>query len=493
MRVLLLYIPSRIESVNIPYGLLYVANSVQSLGHDVRIFDLALKDYSEKDVISQVNDYHPHIIGFGAITSGYRNLKKYSHIIRLHFMDIPLIAGGVIASISDILLKHTPIDIVVLGEGEIVIKNLLNCLENGDSLSTVRGIAFRDQSGHYIETEPQKQITRLDEIPFPPYSLIDFERYCESEEAYMRHYNFSNVLHSNEIRRIKEKRNRIIPIFSSRGCTNRCSFCYRHMQGVRQFSPGYVVRLMQFLQNRYDIHFFQFIDELTNVSKKWGYELCTLIDENRLDINYTINGARVSNIDAELLKRFRKTGCIKVTYGYESGSQKILDHIGKGVTREQNLRVGRLMKKARLHDTGQVVIGFPPESPETIRETIDFMKTLDPENRSINYVLPFPKTKDWEYCIENGLIKDPEQFILDYDEASTFRVNMTQYPDRVVKRWRSEIVRALEIMDLRKNRRYFRLVVYHAVSFIYLWMSGFIEYNRLPRVIKRLHKTFMGR
>ena len=121
------------------------------------------------------------------------------------------------------------------------------------------------------------------------------------------------------------------------------------------------------------------------------------------------------------------------------------------------------------------------------------MKTLDAENRSINYVLPFPKTRDWQDSIEKGLIKDPEQFILDYDEASTFRVNMTRYPDRVVKRWLSEIVRALEIANLKKNRRYFRLVIYQAVSFLYLWMSGFIEYDRLPGVIKSVHKTFMGR
>ena len=459
----------------------------------MRILDLTIETYDEKDFISEIDGYTPHVIGIGAITSGYRNLKTYVQRIRQHFPDIPIIAGGVITSISDILITHTGIDIVVLGEGEIVIQNLVNCLDNGNSLSSVPGIAYRDEFGRYMETPHQKQISDLDTIPFPPYALISLERYCQSVESYMQHYKFRSALSQEEIQRIKSKGKYIVPIFSSRGCTNKCSFCYRHMQGVRQFSPKYVISQIKYIQDRYDIHFFQFIDELTNVSTQWCHDFCDRIEEENLRITYVINGARASNVDKKLLIRFRETGCIKITYGYESGSQKILNYIGKGVTREQNLQTGKLMKTVGLHDTGQIVIGFPPESPETIRETIDFMKILASDNRSINYVLPFPKTKDWEFCIENGIIKDPEQFILGYDDASKFRVNMTQYPDRVVKRWRSKIVRAVEIAELRKNKRYLRLILYGMISFIYLLLPGFLEYDRLPKFIKRLHKTFMGR
>jgi anaerobic magnesium-protoporphyrin IX monomethyl ester cyclase len=202
------------------------------------------------------------------------------------------------------------------------------------------------------------------------------------------------------------------------------------------------------------------VDELTNVSKKWCLEFCDLLESENTNITYVINGARADNADEQLLRRFKQTGCIKISFGYESGSQKILDYIGKGVSKEKNYETAKLMKKVRLHDTPQIVIGFPPESPETIKETTEFMQSLVPITPSINYILPFPKTRDWEYCLEKGLIKDEEEFILNYDEAWKFRINLTKYPDRIVKKWQSKIKRDISSYEARKYGRYIRYAIY---------------------------------
>lgn len=478
MNVLLIYIPSRKQAVEIPYGLLYVASSILEEGHDVKIVDLSLGDLSHEELISEIEKYEPSVIGFGAITSGYRNLKDLSLKIKGQFPNIPLIAGGVIASVSELLIKRAKIDAVVLREGERVIKNILRVITESSSFSHINGLAYRGENGSYNENPAEKQIINMDSIPIPRYSLIDVTRYCMSVDDYMNCYNFEGILDQAEIERIKSRGKYLISIISSRGCTNKCSFCYRHMKGIRQFSPKYVVNQIKYLQREYDIHFFQFVDELTNVSKKWCHEFCDILEYENVDITYVINGARASNVDEHLLRRFKKTGCIKIGFGYETGSQKTLDYIGKGVSKETNYEVGMFMKKVGLHDSPQIVIGFPPDSPITIKETIDFLKSLVPISASINYILPFPKTKDWEYCLKEGLIKDEEEFILDYDEAANFRINLTKYPDEIVRKWQRDITIAVKLHDLKGSGKYVKYIIYSVLVRVNYLIKPYVESYR---------------
>ncbi len=399
MRILLIYVPTRRQEIVIPYGLLYLASSIKEEGHDVSIIDLCLDKISDEELMSKIYKYQPDVVGFGAITPGYQNLIRLTIKIRSQFQDILLIAGGIIASVSRLLITKANIDLVVLKEGEIVIKNILKAINENRSFSNIRGIAYRGENGNYNENPHEIQIANIDDIPIPPYPLIDVKRYCASVSDYMDMFNWKGILARAEIDKIKSKGNYLIPIISSRGCTHQCSFCYRHMKGIRQFSPRYIIEQIKYLQREYDIHFFQFIDELTNVTKKWCHEFCDLLDSENMNITYVINGARASNVDEYILRRFKETGCIKIGFGYETGSQKILEYIDKGISKEKNYEVGKLLKKVGLYDAAQIVIGFPPESPETIRETIEFLKSLIPISPSINYILPFPGTRDWEYCL----------------------------------------------------------------------------------------------
>jgi anaerobic magnesium-protoporphyrin IX monomethyl ester cyclase len=226
MRSLLIYVPSRNQSVDIPYGLLYVSSAILEEGHEVKILDLCLEQPSHEDLISQIETYGPDIIGFGAITSGYRQLKEITSRIRPSFPNIPLIVGGSIASISRLLITRANIDAVVMGEGEVVIKNVLREIGRNGSFSRIAGLAYRCKNGGYNENPPEKQIVNMDSIPIPPYHLIDVRRYCISVDDYMSYYNFEGILSPSDIEKIKSRGNCLIPIISSRGCTNRCSFCY---------------------------------------------------------------------------------------------------------------------------------------------------------------------------------------------------------------------------------------------------------------------------
>lgn len=462
MKVLLIYVPSRAQSVDLPYGLLYVASSIMEAGHEAKLIDLCVDRLSNDKLISAIKTYKPDLIGFGAITSGYRNLKELSALVRFHFPETPLIAGGVISSISRLLLARTPIDAVVLREGEITIKQLLSAISGKRPLGGVKGIAYKNEQGSYAESVPEAQITDMDTLPDPAYGLIDLKRYCQRVSDYMDAFKWGGILAQDDIERIKSRGEYIVSLFSSRGCVNKCSFCYRHMAGIRQYSPERVLKQIKYFMKEHDIHFFQFIDELTNVSKSWCHRFCDLIEAEKLDIAYVINGARVGTMDEALLRRFKATGCIKIGFGYESGSQAILDYIGKGVSKEQNYEIGRLMKKIGIYDAAQIMIGFPPESPETIKETIDFLSDLAPISPSVNYILPFPGTKDWDYCLQNGLIKDEEEFILGYDEAHKFRINLTGFRDEIAKKWQDKIFRAVKLAGAKKDKDTFKYILYRA-------------------------------
>ncbi len=460
MKALLIYVPSRAQSVDLPYGLLYVASSIIEDGHETKIIDLCVDKLSSEELMSEIASYNPDVIGFGAITSGYRNLKELSINIRARFPGIPLIAGGVISSISGLLLSNTPIEAVVLREGEVTVKKLLSSVAQKRPLSEVSGIAYKDENGLCRENQPEAQLSNMDTLPEPAFGLVDLKRYCVKVSEYMDAVCWDGVLTKSQVETIKGKGEYMVSIFSSRGCINKCSFCYRHMVGIRQFSPERVIGQMKYFMKEHNIHFFQFIDELTNVTKSWCHKFCDLLDAEKLNITYVINGARVSTMDEALLRRFKATGCIKIGFGYESGSQSILDYIGKGVTKEQNYEIGRLMKKVGLCDAAQIMIGFPPESPETIKETTDFLVSLAPINPSVNYILPFPKTKDWDYCLEKGLIRDEEKFILGYDEAAKFRINLTKYSDDQAKRWQGDIFRAIRFADAKNKKDYIKYALY---------------------------------
>ena len=488
MKVLLLYIPSRYELIEIPYGLLYVSNSILEEGHEVKIINLAVDRMKDDTLLSCIKDYAPRCIGIGALPSGYLNLKRISLRIKERFPGIPLIAGGIVASMSKILLEHTPIEIVVHGEGEIIIKNILRALTQGDSYHAIRGISYRTQDGTYKRNEPEFQIRNLDSIPLPPYHLIDVKRHCTPVNECMDPCCWEGILTESELRRIKSKNKWRISIVSSRGCTGRCSFCYRSMRGFRQFSPEYVIQNIKFIQNKYDIHYFRFIDELFNASKKWCLKFCDLLDEEKIDITYIIDSLRVDNIDEHLLRRLKETGCIRIAFGFESATQSILSTMQKGTTVEQNYEAARLGRKVGIYIDALMVIGFPDESPRTIHNNIKFLTSTLPETIYLAHLTPYPGTRDWNYCLKKGIIKNEENFILGYNNKTfwlDFKVNMTNYPGTLVKQWKFDICEAVKLARLKAQRRYVSYLIYKLYYKLGIPLLKYIA----PDFVKRRHQN----
>lgn len=497
MKVLLVNVPSRAYDRTPPLGLFYVAGILDRQSHQVKIVDIYLKDASLKSfspsfIDDEINSFMPDIIGFGGIVTSYSRAKILSCHIREKFPGIIQIAGGPLASVSSLLVEKAGIDVVFHGECELSLPAWLQCIENKKPFGEIKGISFL-RDGKAVRNQNMEQVKNLDTIPFPPYEkIVSYAPYINESaparisEVTKTAYNYPEVIR-NFSKRIKNNP-RYIEFISKRGCTHKCFFCYRHVQGIRSHSVDYVIEHMKLLRSLYNIGGFYFADELFNHNKQWVMELCEKIKKYFPDIFFIVCGARVDMMDSEMLDALKESGCIEISYGQESGADTVLNEYQKAVTVEQNFEVTRLTLEKGIFSPVQLVIGSPSESPETVKQTIKFLKKLKVYTASINYLLPLPETPSWQYAMSHNLIKDIERYLEDVVEfgAGYPYVNLTKYPEKTFSTWVGMIGVKLNALYWKRKRKWTRFFI-EDIKFFILWrFPSFYKFlSRLKKFIKR--------
>ena len=484
LRVLLINIPSRRGPSGrwIPLGAMAVASIVERAGHEPRFFDLyneSLDGEIDYSIIkSIIDEFDPDIIGFTGIGTSYSQAKELSIMIRNDCPEIILIAGGALASTYELLLTYTAIDVVFHGETENSLAQFLEQIVAQTSISDIRGISYC-YNENIIRTEPVVQIKDLDTIPFPAYHIVDnLETYFENSlnefmekiliapiiQGSMRYV--SKLLKKNQstINKMTDRNIQTIPIMTSRGCTHKCTFCYRHVDGIRNHSPKYVLDHIQFLRKNYGIEGIRFADELFGSRRKNAVQIVEAIRDSGQGMIFEILGARCDKVDRELLELYWECGATLIDFGQESGSDKILTEYGKGVNRDQNILVTKLTNEIGLANTVQLVVGSPSETISTIYETISFLRETEAYGISLNYIIPLPETPIWEYCLENGDIVNQEtwlELVAEYGGNAPL-LNLTKESDIV---W-----------------RYFGRIILTELRMYYRWKT--VKHLMLPRGLK---------
>jgi len=484
MRVLLINVPSRNHDCTPPLGLFYVAGIIDRMGLQVKILDMYLKYDSfslPRSLEYEIQLFKPDIIGFGGIVTSYGRTKFLSKHIKEKFPDVVQIAGGPLSSGYELLLKNTSIDVIFHGECETSLPLWFNNVRNPDKWYNINGISFR-KNGQYVINKSVVQIENLDSIPFPPYGkIVDYNPYINrnipsslSTIATMM-ADYPSVI-SNYIQRTKNNPS-YIEFITKRGCTHRCFFCYRHVKGIRSHSVEYVIEHMKKLKSMYPVGGFYFADELFNHNKEWVMNLCESIKREFSDTFYIISGARVDNMDAEMLDALYTSGCIEISYGQESGDETVLQEYRKGVSVEQNLEITRLTLEKGIFSTVQLVIGSPSESPDSIKRTIQFLRKLKVYGASINYLLPLPETPSWEYVQKHHLIDNIEKYLEDVAEYGGGKphINLTKYRQEYVETWVNLIHLNLKAGYCRKTNNW--------LKFIYEKLRCFVLY-RMPDIYR---------
>ena len=364
-------------AIEIPIGLCYLASMTRKYNYPTSIIDAEALHLNIDTIIERLKDIKPKYIGITSSTVGIENSQKLALKIKQCFSNITIILGGNhLTALPTQTLESCPsFDIGVIGEGEETIIEILDCLENGNNLNNISGIAFR-KNGKVIITKPRSFIKDLDILPFPAWDLLpDISKYYRMpSQSTRRTPGISSV--------------------TSRGCPFKCIFCDRKVFGnsVRSHSAEYVLKMIKTLKNKMHIKEIHFEDDIFTLYPKRLKEICDALIQQKIKISWSCFSRVDSPFDIDLLKLMKKAGCWQIKYGVESGAQSVLDISQKGVTKNQVITAVKLAKKAKLKVKGFFIIGLPGETKKTLEETLNFMKNVPFDDISLPYFTPYPGT-----------------------------------------------------------------------------------------------------
>jgi magnesium-protoporphyrin IX monomethyl ester (oxidative) cyclase len=397
----------------LPVGLACIASIAEEAGFEVKILD-CLEDETyeinenevcfgktKTEIQSFLQEFKPDIVGISSIFTMFVNdANSVARLVKNIDNDIIVFIGGTSATLKDIyqdLLINECYDIIVKGEGEYTVKELLQnyCSEHKiiNNLSAIKGIAYKE-NGLIKDNEKRDFINNLGELPFPAIHLLNIKKII------------NNRFYSRW--RLKQKS---MPIFTSRGCPYNCIFCSVHSQvgyKNRTFPIEYVTRFITDCKEKYGIEHFHFEDDNLTFDKARAKQLFKEL--KRLNITWdTPNGVRADTIDEEMLKLMIESGLKSITIAAESGNERVLNKIIK-----KNLSIQSVINAAALADKYNLpcivffIVGFPGETLTDISDTIQFAKNLTLSYGTINIFFvanPLPGTELESIAKVNGFIK----------------------------------------------------------------------------------------
>lgn len=304
-------------------------------------------------------------------------------------------------------------DYVVLGEGEEIMVDLLEHLENHQSVDDVLGIAYFDENKKFRQNPRRPEIQDLDALPFPAWDLFPMDHYALCRLPNMKESERSMVM------------------YSGRGCLFHCNFCYRMNKGLRARSSENVIDEMRELKGRYKIDYIGFFDELLMNSPDRVEDFCTKLIKAKLDMHWDCNG-RLNFAKPDVLKLMKEAGCVFINYGIESLDEKALKTMNKNLTVRQITEGIENTLAAGISPGYNIIFGNIGETAESLRLGVEFLLKYDDhaQLRTIRPVTPYPGCPLYYYAIEKGLLKDVEDFYENkHVNSDLLTVNFTDMSD----------------------------------------------------------------
>ncbi len=366
------------EFAPLPNSLLPLAATLKKAGYAVDLVDTRIRDYTKLELKDAL------CCGITSFTGSQLNhALKIAEFIRSRDKKIPIIWGGIHASLlPKQTAEHPLVDIVVKGEGEETLLELAEKLEKKESIEEVKGILFK-KNGKVIQN-PERPFMDMNKVPFYPFEFLNLKRYAKDT----------------------------VSLQSSRGCPHNCAFCFNQNYNKfswRQKKPETVVEEIEAAVKKTGIKFVAFNDDNFFVDPNRVKEIAKGIIERKLEIEWSgmCRAEYIARWDNEMFSLLKKSGLKNLGIGVESGSQKILDMVNKGTKVEDNLTAIRRCGEAGITPISSFMIGFPDETEEDLRETLEFvdkMTEANPKAKSngIFVFTPYPGTRLYEEALKRG-------------------------------------------------------------------------------------------
>jgi len=398
------YGDSLIKPSHPPLGLLYIASCLQKYGHKINVIDYDNDNITDDKFKSFLRKNRPDAVGFTATTSSINHAVKLAGYVK-QIGDIPVMIGGIHATIApEKVIKEKCFDFVIFGEAEQTAVELVRelCNKNKD-FSNVKGIVYR-KKGKAVFNEARPVIKDLDTLPFPAIGLLK-NKYLPPDAL----------------------KTPAISIFTSRGCPGRCTYCCtKNIFGLklRFRSVKNMIQEIESLLGK-GIREIHIMDDNFTVHKKRVLDFRDMLKKKGIETSFVFgNGLRADMIDEDILQALKDMDVLSVGFGVESGNQEILDRIKKDIKLETVEKAYKLSKKFGFQTWGFFMIGLPGETKETVRDTIDFAKKVDPDFAKFLILKPYPGSEVFEELNEKGLIFD-----FDYENYGVYTKPVHNLPN----------------------------------------------------------------
>lgn len=459
-----------------PLGPLYAAAVMREKGHEVTLFDTMFA-YAPEEVIPHLNKNKPDVFvvyddGFNYLTKMCLTNMREAAFKMIYFAKEK--GCTVIVSSSD-STDHfekylaAGADFIILGEAEQTLVELTSAIQDTQTdFSQIQGLAFKHQN-EIIKTSKRNVIKNLDSLPLPAWDLVDIEPY---RKMWLKHKGYFSI-----------------NIGTTRGCPFKCNWCAKPIYGNRYNarSPENVVRELKMLKEKFGFDHVWFCDDIFGLKPGWVCEFADLVEKEGLKFHFKIQSRADLLLQENYVQDLARAGCENAWMGAESGSQKILDAMDKGITIEQIEQATTLLRKHHIRPAFFIQFGYPGETRKDIDLTIKMINKLLPSELGISVSYPLPGTGFYEKVKEQLKQKsnwtDSDELALMFHNTypPSFYKQLHRY---VHKNFRKHIafrnLGYLAKQPLQANRNVLR----KALSSIYLIPSVFISEIKLKQLEK---------
>jgi radical SAM superfamily enzyme YgiQ (UPF0313 family) len=375
----------------LPLNLAYLAGYLrqQRPALELSVLDCEGRSLTYDQIENEIRTIGPDIVGITAPTPAYAQVVEVVARIKEIDSHIQVILGGPHpTALPQETLSETNIDIAVLGEGERSFYEIVDAIDQKRSLADIKGIAFKDSTGNIIHNPQRPLIDKLDDLPFPARDLFPLELYYPPPTKRVSDKKPGNMI-------------------TSRGCPYACTYCMASAmwkRKVRLRSAPNVVDEIEHCVKDFGIGEFNFHDELFTLNKKRTIEICREIRRRKLDICWVCM-VRVDYVSDEVLEEMKLAGCRKIMFGFESGSQMILDKMKKKVALERAEEAVKAVKRAGIRTAGNYMFGNIGETEKTIYQSIELAKKLNTDTCAFFIASPYPGTEFYEIAKRKGYLR----------------------------------------------------------------------------------------
>lgn len=405
-----------------PIGIASLAAIAAQEGFSVSAADLYFSNEVQVKEVLEADKYR--VIGISCFTDQRAASFRLAKLAKETQPGAMVILGGPHPTFMyRQILEHYPVDVVVIGEGELTLIDLLNAVKSGTSLKGIPGLAFC-KNGEIIVNPTRPRIKNLDILPAP--ALHHFQ---QCKYAHLSWYLDTKIAELSDVP--------VASIVGSRGCTWNCQFCSTPRAWGRRWysrSPEKIVSEIQYLYQKYGYRFIDFGDDIFTVNRRWTYDLCKQLANLKLPIKWGCC-TRADTVDLQLLEIMVKAGCVDIGLGVESGSQHIRDNINKRLFSQDIYNAFTWAKSVGLVTDMLLMVGNIGETRETIDETLKLIENVQPDIVSADIATIFPGTALYDISLREGIITD--EFWLTENPAPYFTL---EHSEATLKNWLNEIL-----------------------------------------------------